>query len=113
MSAHRCCQVASSDSLDESAGNRSIGGDPLPRLVRRCLETAGWIVPGTILALLPKCPVCVATYAVIGTGVGLSASTVTSLRVFLIVVCVVSLSYLAIRSAVRFLAWIFAVKGTK
>jgi hypothetical protein len=73
MRAHRCCEVASSDSGRETTERRNIDADPQPpTFIRRFLENAGWIVPGALLALLPKCPACVATYAVIGTGVGFS-----------------------------------------
>ncbi|MBV9875908.1 MAG: hypothetical protein JO025_14350 [Verrucomicrobia bacterium] len=58
----------------------------------RFVNFVGWIVPSAILALIPKCPVCVAGYAVIGTSVGVSLSALAQLRLALIVLCVVSLS---------------------
>jgi hypothetical protein len=65
---------------------------------RRVLNFIGWIVPTAILALIPKCPVCVAGYAVIGTSVGFSLSAFAQLRLALIVLSLVSLSYVGTKS---------------
>lgn len=69
-----------------------------PHSASRFLNFVGWIVPTAILALIPKCPACVAGYAVIGTSVGLSLSASAQLRLAVIVLCVVSLSYLGTKS---------------
>ncbi|SIN74808.1 hypothetical protein SAMN05444166_0614 [Singulisphaera sp. GP187] len=80
MNAHGCCELGSHGSVRKT-------------LAQRCLASIGWIVPGAILAFLPKCPACLAAYVAIGTGVGLSVSTATSLRMVLLIVCVGSLTY--------------------
>lgn len=67
-------------------------------LVSRFLDFVGWVVPTAILVLIPKCPACVAGYAVIGTSVGWSLSASAQLRLAVIVLCVVSLSYLGTKS---------------
>jgi hypothetical protein len=84
-----------------------------PMFVRRFLENASWIVPGTLLAVLPKCPACVATDAVIGAGVGFSLSGMTYLRVLLATLCAVSLLYLAARRMRPIIATISAAQKSK
>jgi hypothetical protein len=43
-----------------------------------CIGLAAWVVPGTILALMPKCPACLAAYVAVGTGLALSATVAAS-----------------------------------
>jgi hypothetical protein len=84
--------------LGRDVGLAESGAPPYQRL----LNFVGWIVPTAILALIPKCPACVAGYAVIGTSVGFSLSGFAQLRLALIVLCLVSLSYVGTRSVLYF-----------
>src|SRR5215510_9581906 len=77
--------------------NRCCGNSRGPTLSRRCIEVAEWILPSAILALIPKCPICLAAYIALWTGLGLSVGAAANLRVLLIVACVISLVFLVAR----------------
>lgn len=119
MSAHHCCEGGSSESGREIAVVRT--ADKVtrsPAFARRCSEIAGWIAPSALLVLLPKCPACLAAYIAIGTGIGLSVPAATYLRMLLVILCVVSLSYVAAKPVVsiftaklkpKLIAWLVRV----
>lgn len=71
-----------------------------PRLLslKHTLRSFGeWTVPGVLLVLIPKCPVCIAAYIAMGTGVGISVTTAYYLRMALIFLCLGSLLFAVIR----------------
>jgi hypothetical protein len=109
VSAHhpRCysCAGASTIANSQASGMRTaITGPHLLKLRRRSVASARWIVPGSVLALLPKCPACLAAYLAVGTGIGISMSAAIYLRMALVALCVASLSYVAIKRAQRLVA---------
>ena len=67
----------------------------------RWLTVIEWATPGVILALLPKCPLCIAAYVAIGTGIGISVSTAAYVRFGLLAVCVGAMILLVRRSLRR------------
>ena len=75
-----------------------------PKWARRCIELGAWMAPGILLVLMPKCPACVAAYIALGTGIGVSMPTASYLRVSLLIICVASLLFLAVRRVRRALA---------
>jgi hypothetical protein len=72
-------------------GRRPIG------LLHRARRNIQWLFPATLLALLPKCPLCVAAYVALFTGISISVSTARLIRILMLVFCLTSLVYLAIR----------------
>jgi len=94
-----CCAVGEAGTAPPQAAI----GSPR-RAARRCCDLAGWIVPSAILALLPKCPACLAAYFAIGTGIGISMSTAMYFRLMLAMFCAASLSYLAASRGRRLMA---------
>ena len=72
-------------------------------VARRSGALAGWVAPAAILAVIPKCPACVAAYVMLWTGVGLSVSAAGALRASLVFACVAVLVLLAARLAWRHL----------
>jgi len=53
----------------------------------RATNIASLAFPGTVMALLPKCPLCIAAYVAMFTGIGLSVSTAAGIRLILIILC--------------------------
>ena len=68
------------------------------RMFARRGGLAGWVVPASALALMPKCPACVAAYVAAATGVAVSASTAWYLRGGAMVLCGAMLAYLVVRT---------------
>lgn len=62
-------------------------------LVQVCHGFAGWMLPGGGLILLPKCPACLAAYVAVVTGVGISLSIATYLRLVLLTVGIGWIAY--------------------
>lgn len=50
----------------------------------RAAGLAGWIVPGILLVLMPKCPACFAAYVALASGIGLSLPVASGIRLGLI-----------------------------
>lgn len=74
-------------------------GPPSRRWATRGWHGAQWLLPGTILALLPKCPMCIAAYIALTTGIGVSVPAAVHLRGALLLLCGTSLGFLALRQA--------------
>jgi hypothetical protein len=99
VSTHRCCVVTSAGMDQKIVGVRIAGGGPhLRSFVRRSVDLTPKVVPVAILAVLPKCPACLAAYVALGTGIGLSLTAATYIRLSLLLLCMASLVYFAIKA---------------
>lgn len=72
-----------------NAGNKYCCQDPASR-TGRLVSAMAWAGPVATLALVPKCPACLAAYLMLATGLGLSAalaSAVWGTLIGLAIVC--------------------------
>ena len=69
--------------------------------LRRVREVAGWIVPGTLLALMPKCPMCLVAYVALASGLTLSCSSAHILVRTLTALCIGMLALCLVRRVVN------------
>ena len=76
----------------DTAGDRKT-----PAWARRVREIFAWVLPSAILVLVPKCPACLAAHVALWTGLGMSLSTATWLRLVLMFLCVASLLFLIVK----------------
>lgn len=74
---------------------------PRPRRIATLIQ---WAVPVTTLALVPKCPACVAAYVLLFSGVGLPLPAAAAIRWMMIALSVAAIIYLVCRTARRALA---------
>ena len=71
-------------------------GDKKLSALSRAVKACGWVLPGVVWVLIPKCPVCFAAWlSVIGLSVSVNAAGY--LRTTLIVLCAVCLLILLIK----------------
>uniref|UniRef100_Q01N71 Uncharacterized protein n=1 Tax=Solibacter usitatus (strain Ellin6076) TaxID=234267 RepID=Q01N71_SOLUE len=81
-------------------GQCCTGGGRRRRLARRCVSAAASVLPGAALVLLPKCPLCVAAWLTVITGIGVPVAAAGHVRE-LIVVCWVATASLAAAQIIR------------
>jgi hypothetical protein len=84
---HTCC----------SRGESAAPTIRAPRWIRRTHSFVEWALPVTALALVPKCPACLAGYILLFTGIGVSVSAAAAVRWTIIGVCAAVLALLLLR----------------
>ncbi len=93
---HTCCTAG-----DSGAPTITTPATPVRTWRGRLAAFVQWALPVTILALIPKCPVCIAGYVLLFTGIGLSLPAAATIRWTLIALCVLALITLAVRALSR------------
>lgn len=76
---------------------------PVVSLLRRVLTLLEWALPIAMLVLIPKCPACLAAYALLFTGLSLSLAVAGVIRWIFLSLCVLAIVSLLIRAARRVL----------
>ncbi len=71
------------------------GEGPSGRLARQLFRAAGSILPGALLAILPKCPLCLAAWLTVITGAAVSAAAAARVRELIVAFWVASLALVA------------------
>mgnify|MGYP007076044265 CR=1 FL=1 len=88
----------------EHGGDQVIGGmnhaDTKPAIHKKA-HAARILLPGILLMLIPKCPLCLAAWIAVGTGIGISFTVAAWLRWSLIAIGIISLCYLIFKSTVQ------------
>lgn len=68
--------------------------------MRRVKGVAGWILPGALLVLMPKCPICLAAYVALCTGFTMSYSSAHMILRALTALCIATLVLCVVRRVV-------------
>jgi hypothetical protein len=110
MSTHQCCKPASTVSVRGEIAPSTTAAAARRTVARRGITFASWAIPGATLALLPKCPVCLAAYVALWTGLTLSVSAASHLRSLLLFACVASLTLVTAGFVRRFTTSAFGSK---
>ena len=92
MNSLHCCQRKLHTGRDARQQKTSL---------RRAREVAGWVVPGALLALMPKCPMCLVAYVALCSGLMMSCSSAHILMRLLTALCLGALALCVVRHVVN------------
>ena len=79
-------------------GRCCVSGAPKRPLARRIFSAVTSVLPGAALVLLPKCPLCIAAWLTVATGIGISAAAVAWTRELIVGVSVALLALAAVQA---------------
>lgn len=96
------CRRSTASPVALAAGGAPSAGQQHRPPDRRRRGAAAFALPSIALALIPKCPMCIAAYLAIGGGLGVSLRTAAHLRTALVWLCWSVLVLLAVQVAMRF-----------
>ncbi|MFN7999235.1 MAG: hypothetical protein U0Q18_36790 [Bryobacteraceae bacterium] len=68
---------------------------------RRLSGAAASLLPGAVLVLLPKCPLCLAAWLTVATGIGVSAALASRVRGVMIAFWVAAVAFAVMRRRPR------------
>src|SRR5438552_18962689 len=91
------CPLCNLDPAPSSAGPNPDNRKRPTGLLSRAWLSVQWLFPATFLVLMPKCPLCVAAYFALFTGLGITVSTAGWIQMLMVLFCLSSLAYLGVR----------------
>ena len=78
-------------------GQCCTGGERPRHPARRLSGAVASLLPGAPLVLLPKCPLCLAGWLTVATGIGVSAAAAQYLEGLVVILCAAALAFSAVR----------------
>jgi hypothetical protein len=90
------CPFCNCDIREESGPPRPSAGKRPIGFLGRARRSIQWLLPAAILMLMPKCPLCVAGYVALFTGLGITVLTARWIQFLVRLFCLTALAYLAI-----------------
>ena len=91
------CPLCNLDPKPNAAASNPGNAERPIGYLRRMWRSTQWLFPAAMLALIPKCPLCVAAYVALFTGIGISVSTARWIQILMLALCLASLAYFAVR----------------
>jgi hypothetical protein len=91
------CPLCNVETAPKAAASNPTAARQPVGFLRRLWRSTQWLFPATMLALIPKCPLCVAAYVALFTCIGISVSTARWIQILMLALCLASLAYFAVR----------------